>query len=62
MMIMMAVTEVLTMSDDRLDNTENVIMGINMNNDDDWENLRKLRVTMAMMEMTTVQAAKLMVL
>lgn len=35
MMIMMAVTEVLTMSDDRLDNTENVIMGINMNNDDD---------------------------
>lgn len=32
---MMAVTEVLTMSDDRLDNTENVIMGINMNNDDD---------------------------
>lgn len=35
MMIMMAVTEVLRMSDDRLDNTENVIMGINMNNDDD---------------------------
>lgn len=32
---MMAVTEVLRMSDDRLDNTENVIMGINMNNDDD---------------------------